>query len=388
MENTELNNLIVNNIQLETLEARIRRFNPFRVLNIETNEVRHSNVLAWLLNPEESHNLGDKVFKKLVSHTALENEDIVQKIGGIEISQIQLKSYHDLIIHREYKNIDILAISKNHRFILLIENKIKAKESRDQLKRYLDSIQNEYSPYIILPIFLSLDGQSPLHDKYCALDYPSLLDVIEQTVNLYKDYLPIPIRDFISFYLESLRGAIEMDEITKKLCRDIYDQHKEALDLIYQVVNIKETAFAEASQRFLESHFPRVISTSIKPNTLWTTLTDFATPKRMAHKWNAGHPVAIWFVNYYGSLKIILEVGPFDEPNKRIAFLEELSKVRFKIGDYSKKQESRYTRLYTKVRTVNDWDDVEELAQLMSTLFDEIQDHIERMSQIIKNFDW
>ncbi len=354
--------------------------------NIETNEIRHSNVLAWLLNPEESHNLGDKVFKKLISHVILENEDTIAK--GIEISQIQLKSYCDLIVYREYKNIDILAVSKNHRFVLLIENKIKAKESRDQLKDYFELIQNEYSSYTILPIYLSLNGQSPSHDqRYCALDYPSLLNVIEQTVNLYKDYLPIPIRDFISFYLESLRGAINMDETTKKLCKEIYDQHKDALDLIYQVVATKETAFVEASKKFLENH-PRVISTFTKPNVLWTTLIDFAKAKKMAHNWNAGHPVAVWFENYYGSLKIIVEVGPFDDPNKRIAFLESLSKANFKIGDYSKKQESRYTRIYTKVRKVNDWDDTEELAQLMKVLFDEIEDHIKRISQVIENFDW
>lgn len=41
-----------------------KEFNIFKILKLDKYEIRHSNFLAWLLNPKESHNLGDKFFKQ------------------------------------------------------------------------------------------------------------------------------------------------------------------------------------------------------------------------------------------------------------------------------------------------------------------------------------
>lgn len=42
---------LTNNKDFEKLESKLNRFNPFKVLNIERYEIRHSNVLGWLLDP-------------------------------------------------------------------------------------------------------------------------------------------------------------------------------------------------------------------------------------------------------------------------------------------------------------------------------------------------
>ena len=44
---------------LEELEQFLSAFNIFSVLSITKNEIRHSNFLAWLFDPNESHALGD-----------------------------------------------------------------------------------------------------------------------------------------------------------------------------------------------------------------------------------------------------------------------------------------------------------------------------------------
>jgi len=54
-----LKDFIHENEELEKLESIIDRFNIFRSLNIIDNEIRHSNFLAWLLDPSETHGLGD-----------------------------------------------------------------------------------------------------------------------------------------------------------------------------------------------------------------------------------------------------------------------------------------------------------------------------------------
>ena len=53
-----LDRLLVDNAELEELSARLGVFNIFGTLRIEKPEIRHSNVLAWLLDPRGSHGIG------------------------------------------------------------------------------------------------------------------------------------------------------------------------------------------------------------------------------------------------------------------------------------------------------------------------------------------
>lgn len=386
-ESGALYNLVINNQKLETLEAQIKKFNPFKILKIENHEIRHSNVLAWMLDPKENHNLGDKIFKKIVSHVMINNEEIAP--SNLSINDFQLGSFSDLLIFREKNDIDILAVSKANRFVLLIENKIKSRESRHQLKKYLDLVQNEYKDFSILPVLLTLEGIGAENDdRFCSLDYSNVFEIVKFTADLYKEYFPNEVFDFIQFYLKSLKGILEMDENTKKLCKEIYQQHKDALDLIFQVVNISETAFLNAVEEFEKQH-PK-IQTTAKNNTMfWFTLPEFKNMKRMSHQWNGGYPVAVWFSDYYKKLKIIFEIGPFDNPEKRLELMKRLEENGFRIHERSKRPESTYTRIFTKYLNVNDWSDADHLVSLMNHLYEkDAKEKIERATKAINSFEW
>lgn len=49
------------------LHQKFHQFNPLKVLRVDQFEIRHSNVLAWLLNPNENHQLGSFFVKRLLS---------------------------------------------------------------------------------------------------------------------------------------------------------------------------------------------------------------------------------------------------------------------------------------------------------------------------------
>lgn len=53
-----LERFVAENDALTQLETRIGPFNIFDALGIVHAELRHSNFLAWLLDPGESHGLG------------------------------------------------------------------------------------------------------------------------------------------------------------------------------------------------------------------------------------------------------------------------------------------------------------------------------------------
>ena len=52
---------------LESLSKWTNEFNMFDVLKISRTEIRHSNMLGWLLDPNESHGLGDTFLYRVVS---------------------------------------------------------------------------------------------------------------------------------------------------------------------------------------------------------------------------------------------------------------------------------------------------------------------------------
>ena len=80
-----LDKFLVDNAELEELSARLSIFNIFRVLRIEQAEIRHSNALAWLLDPRESHGLGEAFLRRFLSTILLENplSIFTRKVGNI-----------------------------------------------------------------------------------------------------------------------------------------------------------------------------------------------------------------------------------------------------------------------------------------------------------------
>lgn len=49
--------------------------NIFKIINIADKEIVHSDMLAWLFNPYENHNLNDKVLKEILMQ--LSKKDVV-----------------------------------------------------------------------------------------------------------------------------------------------------------------------------------------------------------------------------------------------------------------------------------------------------------------------
>ena len=65
---------------LKIEQTNKNKFNIFKVLKLDNYEIRHSNFLAWLLNPEETHNLGYEFIKE---ELGLEEEQEENKRGII-----------------------------------------------------------------------------------------------------------------------------------------------------------------------------------------------------------------------------------------------------------------------------------------------------------------
>ena len=81
-----LETLVVNNADLERLEALLDRFNIFEAVGLVRQEIRHSAFLAFLLDPQENHGLGDAFAKRLLQEAIMAAPDTSSPVTPIELS--------------------------------------------------------------------------------------------------------------------------------------------------------------------------------------------------------------------------------------------------------------------------------------------------------------
>ena len=154
----KLDAFLVDNPELEALNARLAAFNMFRVLRVERTEIRHSNVLAWLLTPRESHGLGDLFLRRFLSRLLMENDEIDVSLTP---AQVELMDLNDVEVLRDWQNIDVLARSRSGDWCLLIENKIGSKEKKGALLKYRDAVTRDMPTAQIIPVLLTVEGEQP-----------------------------------------------------------------------------------------------------------------------------------------------------------------------------------------------------------------------------------
>ncbi|NQS98484.1 MAG: PD-(D/E)XK nuclease family protein [candidate division Zixibacteria bacterium] len=378
---------LINNEKLELLQSQLNEFNPFKVLRIEDHEIRHSNVLAWLFCPSENHNLDDRILKKfLLSVVAKpDNEDILEE--SIHLLDLQQANYLDAEVYREEDHIDLLIISKKNRLAIIIENKIFSKEHTSQLNRYLEMVKSKYHKNKILPIYLTFEGDRPSNLNYCSASYHDVFKVIDFNIKLYKNRITSYAFDFIQFYLKILKEKIIMDENLKKLCRSIYKENKDAIDLIYSIGN--EIDIFLSIEDFKDK-FPDIEIIWSSNKNFCFLLQEFKVSKQISSNWAGGHSIAYWFLEYYGKLKIILEIGPFDDSEHRVKFLEKIEDKGISISKRAKEPGRLNTIIYSATEKIDDWTNRQEISDKMIKLFSkrELRNIKEKLLNGIREFDW
>ena len=111
----------------DKLDLGLKNPNIFQILSISKNEIRHSNFLSWLLDPNQSHKLGD-IFLKRFLREVFSSE----KFDNIDQADVEGLNFSDVEVLREWKNIDILI--KLSDIVVCIENKVLSKEHTINLK--------------------------------------------------------------------------------------------------------------------------------------------------------------------------------------------------------------------------------------------------------------
>lgn len=146
--------------EFRNLRATLDRFDPFKVLQVERQELRHTTTLAWLLDPEQSHGLGERFLRRFleaacgadgsriaIGDQALDGRVAVQPeqpLSGAKLrSQATVEdSEGEGKPARKTGELDVLIESET--WAVAIEAKIDSKEGRAQLSDYSDYLEERF----------------------------------------------------------------------------------------------------------------------------------------------------------------------------------------------------------------------------------------------------
>jgi len=209
------------------MELLLDKPNIFHALKIVQQEVRHSNFLAWLLNPSENHGLGELFLKRFL-RTVLISSKV--KTSLIEIEEL---NYDVIEVRREFLNIDILIEIEN--LLIIVENKIRSKEHSNQLNRYFEDAKKHFGKEpVIAFVYLTIGGDEPSNESYISISYDNIEKIISDILSVYYDRLNPSILMYLKDYLHILKNDIMDNGEINELSRKIYKNHKVLLDKLFE----------------------------------------------------------------------------------------------------------------------------------------------------------
>ena len=214
--------------QQEERNRKGENYNLFSILSIERYELKHSALIANLLDPEGSHGCGD-AFLRAFFEIALKERTYLFEDCTLPHSYTEY--YTGPIAGDTGGRIDILVESKSSHYGLIIENKIYAGDQDKQLTRYDNYGKKTFGAGRYLLVYLTLFGSEASKEStatksaeevgYLRLSYAEdILRWLEQCVRL-ADNKPL-VRESLNQYIRTIKQLTYQD-MNQKDIRKIID---------------------------------------------------------------------------------------------------------------------------------------------------------------------
>jgi hypothetical protein len=339
-----LEELVIDNPDLERLETLVDQFNIFEAVGMVHQEIRHSFFLRFLLDPNESHGLGDIFLKRLLQRVLTGARGTSSPISLIDLDVWELEG---TTVLREWSGIDILILNTTHKLAVIIENKVYSDEHSEQLKRYWSVIEQNYPAWRILGIFLTRDGSLPSDERYLPVSYVVVADMIERLINSRASMLGEDVRTLLEHYTQMLRRHLVSGSEIDELCLRLYKRHQRALDLIFERRPDKQKMLQDEVEKVI-NHTPGFeVDKSTKSSVVFAP-TSWDVPALLTGtNWNTrGRIMVFWFEIKPTGVRLILEIGPGDgETRNRLFRMASSNKPLFSPG---KTLYPQWCRIYNK----------------------------------------
>jgi len=350
---------------LKELEQFLSAFNIFSVLSITKKEIMHSNFLAWLFDPNESHALGD-TFLVTFLKDILSGSD-----SNLNALDIHVKYFGDSEVRREYQNTDLLIVNDTLRIVVCIENKIQSRESIGQLQSYRRMVEDEYPNYERVFVYLTLEGDEPSDKTYIPVSYSQIISTLGTVFNKKKSALNSRVASAIEQYMDALERIMPESEI-QQLCEALYRKHKEAINLIKESISDHRDGVRDYLVGYIEDNPNLILDVPNPPKSSIKFLpSQFDDLYEKSGEGTSGRILLAEFVSRSNSLNINLTIGPGDaDVRQRIYEKVKLHQAQNESSPFtaSGRLAERYSRIYSQTLLTETELETNELPDLINLL--------------------
>ena len=196
-------------------------------------EVLHSNMLAWLLDPNESHGIGERFLKPLLIRAGAPHAS-----QSVDWSAAQVTREWLNLVDEQWGYLDVLIVNEAEQVLCAIEVKTFSGEHDEQLTRYRKALEDAYPTFTRYYAFLTPEGTKPFdadeRAHWTPLTYSAVVEVIQSIVDASDGSTNADVRAFLRQYATTLRRNLVPDTSVSQLARRIWLEHREALDLLIE----------------------------------------------------------------------------------------------------------------------------------------------------------
>ena len=231
---------------VETVKGK--RFNPFDVLRYSDYEIRHSNVLAWLFQPNETHGIGDAFIR---AFTTAMNE-AARRQGTPPVLLPSSFDAKNVRVERELDYVDITLFFENESVLIAVENKMgeASPEHASQVigyhKMLCEKHQGVYDDVHSVLLTTSPTADVPEH-RFIHVSWNRVRDIVKSIHDhgRFESDEGDRIRAFLGHYLEIVERFIVHPETANDYFWSLLDDHRPLLERLLKnreegVENIEE----------------------------------------------------------------------------------------------------------------------------------------------------
>lgn len=348
---------------VDYVDLKFREENIFDITGMSRQEIKYSKTLGWLLGGnDEFHRKVFKLFiKNVLSTTQRAIDENDYKIDPALIKHLKKYIYFKepkFQVKNEKEHMDITFDDEGNKVFILIENKVDAQESKNQLSEYMEKSLNKRDH--CFGIFLTKEGDEPKIESkkgkenrefYLIGSYSDIGSALSTVLNQNEMYGWTPEQMMVSsHYLDLLKKQnIIEDKEAQERANKIWSTplYKTALDaLLKQKISAnskKHTSDIEINFELLKSrdqyNNALNILTQYRPDSqreLSKYLVEYIESKESIFlenstkryidfydkRWNQGDgginskgkgPLRYVFVNYPDKLFLSISIGPGDD---------------------------------------------------------------------------
>lgn len=322
-ENIERLTKLLDNPDYQEITKREAQFNIFDALGTKRQELRHSDFLAYILDPIKPHGLHQKFLRQFLILVTSNKHNHSNTLNPINV---RLDNFDNVRVYREKHRYDLM-LHYPDQWLFIIENKVGASLSENQLEKYRENAEINYPNIEKHFLYLTPIGEEPSDKYWEAISYKDIYLLIYNFTKTEK--IPERTLNALLDYNSFLETHVIEDSKVADLCRKIYREHRDAIELIL--------SHADSPRDLLKKAVISTLTDMEKDGLILTDSIFNGMPRFIDTRWEKSAPNidinASWTNSKKGillewmftstELRIDLVVGPINETTRSdlISFL-------------------------------------------------------------------